>query len=98
MSQHNLFNSRKQFKLKSGKTGVYYSLAALEEAGLGKTSRLPVSLRIVLESVLRNYDGERITEEAVRALAGWKPSAPRTEEVPFVLARFMPQDMAGFPA
>jgi aconitate hydratase len=98
MSQHNLFNSRKQFKLKSGKTGVYYSLAALEEAGLGKTSRLPVSLRIVLESVLRNYDGERITEEAVRALAGWKPSAPRTEEVPFVLARIMLQDMAGFPA
>jgi aconitate hydratase len=48
--------------------------------------------------VLRNYDGERITEEAVRALAGWKPSAPRTEEVPFVLARIMLQDMAGFPA
>jgi len=98
MSQHNLFESRQTFKLKSGKTGTYYSLAALEKAGLGKTSRLPVSLRIVLESVLRNYDGKRITEDAVRALAGWKPNAPRTDEVPFVLARIMLQDMAGFPA
>ncbi|MGE5522472.1 MAG: aconitate hydratase AcnA [Rhodospirillaceae bacterium] len=98
MSQHNLFDSRQTFKLKSGKTGVYYSLAALEKAGLGKTSRMPVSLRVVLESVLRNYDGKRITEDAVRALAGWKPNAPRTEEVPFVLARIMLQDMAGFPA
>jgi aconitate hydratase len=98
MSLHNLFNSRREFKLKSGKTGTYYSLAALEEAGLGKTSRMPVSLRVVLESVLRNYDGKRITEDAVRSLAGWKPNAPRTEEIPFVLARIMLQDMAGFPA
>ena len=95
---NNAFNSLREFKLKSGKTGKYYSLAALEEAGLGKTSRLPVSLRVVLESVLRNCDGKRITEDAVKALAGWKPNAPRTQEVPFVLARIMLQDMAGFPA
>ena len=92
------FKAIKEFKLKSGKTGKYYSLAALEAAGLGKTSRLPISLRVVLESVLRNCDGKRITEDAVRAIAGWKPNAPRTQEVPFVLARIMLQDMAGFPA
>jgi len=95
---HNLLNSLKEFKLASGKTGKYYSLAALEEAGLGKVSRMPVSLRVVLESVLRNCDGKRVTEEAVRQLAAWKPNAPRTGEIPFVLARIMLQDMAGFPA
>ncbi len=95
---NNAFNALREFKLSSGKTGKYYSLAALEEAGLGKVSRLPVSLRVVLESVLRNCDGERISEERVRELAGWKPKAERTQEIPFVLARIMLQDMAGFPA
>ncbi len=65
---NNAFNSLREFKLKSGKTGKYYSLAALEEAGLGKVSRLPVSLRVVLESVLRNCDGVRIGEDRVREL------------------------------
>ncbi len=92
------FNSLREFKLASGKTGKYYALAALEEAGLGKVSRLPVSLRVVLESVLRNCDGQRIGEDRVRELAGWQPNAPRTQEIPFVLARIMLQDMAGFPA
>ncbi len=95
---HDPFKALQEFKLKSGKTGKYYSLAALEKAGLGKTSRLPVSLRVVLESVLRNCDGKRVTEDAVRALAAWKPNESRTAEVPFVLARIMLQDMAGFPA
>ena len=95
---NNAFNSLREFKLKSGKTGKYYSLAALEEAGLGKVSRLPVSLRVVLESVLRNCDGKSISEDRVRELAGWQPNAPRTQEIPFVLARIMLQDMAGFPA
>ncbi len=95
---NNAFNSLREFKLKSGKTGKYYSLAALEEAGLGKTSRLPVSLRVVLESVLRNCDGVSISEDRVRELAGWQPNAERTQEIPFVLARIMLQDMAGFPA
>ena len=74
------FKAIREFKLKSGKTGKYYSLKALEEAGLGKTSRMPVSLRVVLESVLRNCDGQRITEDAVKALAGWKPNGERTQE------------------
>ncbi len=95
---NNAFNSLREFKLKSGKTGKYYSLAALEEAGLGKVSRLPVSLRVVLESVLRNCDGARISEDRVKELAGWQPNAERTQEIPFVLARIMLQDMAGFPA
>ena len=92
------FKAIRDFKLNSGKTGKMYSLAALEEADLGKVSRLPVSLRVVLESILRNCDGKRITETAVRELAGWKPNGERTQEVPFVLARIMLQDMAGFPA
>src|SRR5262244_3411424 len=69
---HNLFNSLQEFKY-AGKTGKLYSLPALEKAGLGKVSRLPISLRIVLETALRNYDGKKITEDHLRTLAGWKP-------------------------
>src|SRR5688572_25068607 len=93
---HNLFNALQEFKY-SGKTGQYYSLPALEKAGLGKISRLPVSLRIVLETALRNYDGKKITEHHLKNLAGWKPRARRTEEVPFVVARVLLQDMTGVP-
>src|SRR5246127_3237891 len=81
-----------------GKTGFYYSLPALEQKGLGKISRLPVSIRIVLESVLRNCDGKKITEEHVRQLAGWKPNAQRTDEIPFVLSRILLQDLTGIPS
>ena len=94
---YNLYNSLRQFTLGSGKTGSYYSLAALEEAGLGKISRLPVSIRIVLESVLRNCDGKRISEAHVKQLAGWKPNDARTEEIPFVVARIVLQDFTGVP-
>src|SRR5512140_1823181 len=59
--------------------------------------RLPVSLRIVLESVLRNVDGKKVTEEHVKQLAGWKPNGARTEEIPFVLARIVLQDFTGVP-
>ncbi len=94
---HNLHNTLQQFKLASGKTGKFYSLPALEKAGLGKISRLPVSIRIVLESVLRNCDGKKVTEEHVRQLASWKPNAARTNEIPFVLARIVLQDFTGVP-
>ncbi len=93
----NLFNSRQTFKLPSGKTGTLYSLPALEAAGLGEISRLPVSIRIILESVLRNYDGKKVTEAHIRQLAGWQPNAPRTEEIPFVVARIILQDFTGVP-
>jgi aconitate hydratase len=95
---HDPFDSLREFKLESGRTGRYYSLAALEDAGLGRISRLPFSLRVVLESVLRNCDGKRVTEHNVRELAAWRPDAPRTEEIPFIVARIVLQDLAGFPA
>ncbi|HUX89515.1 MAG TPA: aconitate hydratase [Gallionellaceae bacterium] len=94
---HNLFNSRSTFKLASGKTATLYSLQALEAAGLGKISRLPVSIRIVLEAVLRNYDEKKVSEAHVRQLANWQPNAPRTEEIPFVVARIVLQDFTGVP-
>jgi aconitate hydratase len=75
----------------------YFALAALEAAGLGKVSRLPVSIRIVLESVLRNCDGRKVTEDHVRQLAAWKPVAERVDEIPFVVARVVLQDFTGVP-
>src|SRR5947199_7572 len=94
---HNLFNSLQSFSPNSGKTGEFYSLSQLEKEGIGKISRLPVSIRIVLESVLRNFDGTKITEDDVRGLANWQPNAERTEEVPFVVARVLLQDFTGVP-
>ncbi len=94
---HNLFNTRVAFNLSDGKEGIMYSLPALEAAGLGRISRLPVSIRIVLEAVLRNYDGKKITEAHVKELAGWQPNAKRTEEIPFVVARIVLQDFTGVP-
>jgi aconitate hydratase len=94
---HNLFNTRQSFNLAGGKSGTLYSLAALEAAGLGKISRLPVSIRIVLEAVLRNYDGKKISEAHIRQLANWQPNAPRNEEIPFVVARIVLQDFTGVP-
>ncbi len=83
--------------LKSFPAGKYHSLPALEAAGIGKISRLPVSIRIVLESVLRNCDGVKVTEEHVRQLASWQPNADRTEEIPFTVARVILQDFTGVP-
>ena len=94
---HNLFNSRKEFTIKNGKKGTYYSLPALEKAGLGNISKLPISIRIVLESVLRNCDGEKITEKHVSQLAQWKPKGKRTNEIPFVVSRIVLQDFTGVP-
>ncbi|MBL4575121.1 MAG: aconitate hydratase, partial [Opitutaceae bacterium] len=75
----------------------YYSLPALEEAGLGKISRLPISIRIVLESVLRNCDGIGITEKEVKELAGWNATNPANVEIPFVVSRIVLQDFTGVP-
>jgi len=94
---HNLFKSLREFKPAAGKSGQFYSLPALEQAGVGKIARLPVSVRIVLESVLRNCDGKKVTEEHVRQLAGWKPHATRSAEIPFVVARIVLQDFTGVP-
>ncbi len=94
---HNLHDSLQPFRTAGGRSGRFYSLPALEKAGVGRISRLPLSIRIVLESVLRNCDGKKITEEHVRQLAGWGANAPRTEEIPFVVARVVLQDFTGVP-
>src|SRR6202048_4939714 len=94
---HNLFNSLQSFTPTTGKTGQFYSLPQLEKEGVGPISKLPVSIRIVLESVLRNVDGKRVQEEDVRILANWKPQEERTAEIPFVVARIVLQDFTGVP-
>lgn len=91
------FNSLQQFNPGAGLSGQFYSLPQLEKEGVGPVSKLPVSIRIVLESVLRNVDGKRVTEDDVRELANWQPNAPRTEEIPFVVARVLLQDFTGVP-
>ena len=94
---HNAFNSLRSFDLGDGKQGEIYSLPALAEAGLGDVSRLPVCIRLILESVLRNCDGQKVTEENIRQLAGWQANAQRTEEIPFTVARIVLQDFTGVP-
>ncbi|HKE59905.1 MAG TPA: aconitate hydratase [Pyrinomonadaceae bacterium] len=91
------FNSLQTFTTSSGKTGRFYSLPQLEKQGVAAISRLPVSIRIVLESVLRNCDGRKITEADVKTLAGWQANAERKEEIPFVVARVLLQDFTGVP-
>jgi aconitate hydratase len=90
-------NAIRSFDAGEGKKGIYYSLPALEEAGIGKVSRLPVSIRIVLESVLRNCDGKKVAEKDVVALANWNAKEPAKEEIPFVVARIVLQDFTGVP-
>ncbi|WP_027779944.1 aconitate hydratase AcnA [Paraburkholderia caledonica] len=93
---HNLHKTLKEFDSGSGK-GKFYSLPQLGKALNIKIDRLPVSIRIVLESVLRNYDGKKIAEEHITQLANWKPTAPRVDEIPFVVSRVVLQDFTGVP-
>ncbi len=96
MSQpHDPFKTLKTFHA-NGTENRFHSLPALSGVGLD-VSRLPVSIRLVLESLLRNCDGKRVTEHAVRALATWKAKDSRTEEIPFVVARIVLQDFTGVP-
>ena len=93
---HPFASTVKTFKTASGKSGRFYSLPALAREFPG-VSRLPVSLRIVLESVLRHCDGERVLPEHVAELANWQPQAERTQEIPFTVARVVLQDFTGVP-
>jgi len=93
----NTLNTLKEFPLSPGQTGQFYSLPALGESLGVNLSRLPVSIRIVLESVLRNCDGKKVTEEHVKQLANWGATAERTDEIPFVVARVVLQDFTGVP-
>jgi aconitate hydratase len=94
---HNLFNTLQPFDLGNGKSGHFYSLPALEAASIGPIAKLPVSIRIVLESVLRNCDGKKVCEANVKELANWKPVESRMAEIPFVVARIVLQDFTGVP-
>jgi aconitate hydratase len=92
----NTLNTLKEFTI-SGKKAKFYSLPALEKSLGAKISRLPVSIRVVLESVLRNCDGKKVTEEHIKQLANWGATAERTDEIPFVVARVVLQDFTGVP-
>jgi aconitate hydratase len=92
----NTLNTLKEFTI-SGKKAKFYSLPALEKSLGAKISRLPVSIRVVLESVLRNVDGKKVTEEHVRQVASWGATAERTDEIPFIVARVVLQDFTGVP-
>ena len=94
--QADIFKTRKPFKFGSS-TGQFHSLPALGKTLGVEIARLPVSIRLVLESVLRNCDGKKVTEEHVRELAAWRPNAERTAEIPFIVARIVLQDFTGVP-
>jgi aconitate hydratase len=94
---NNTLNTLKEFKISGTKKGKFYSLPALQKKLDINIDRLPVSIRVVLESVLRNCDGKKVTEEHVKQLAQWKPKAERTNEIPFVVARVVLQDFTGVP-
>ena len=91
------FRTLKKFDAGKGREGFLHSLPALEEQGVGKISRLPVSIRIVLESVLRNCDGKKVRRKDVETLANWNAKKPANEEIPFVVARIVLQDFTGVP-
>ena len=93
---HAFSSTLKTFKTASGKTGQFYSLPELTRQ-YPNIARLPVSLRIVLESVLRNCDGKRVTVGHVAQIANWSPVAARTDEIPFLVSRVVLQDFTGVP-
>jgi aconitate hydratase len=92
-----MIDTRERLSLPTGSSATYFSLPLLEKTGIATVSRLPVSVRILLESVLRNVDGRRIHDADVEALARWKPRTVRSEEVPFVVGRVLLQDFTGVP-
>ena len=95
--RHSPFNTLSRFSPPGQPEALYYSLPALASAGIGKVDRLPVSLRIVLEALLRHCDGLRVSEKHIVELAQWQPRAERSEEIPFVVARVVLQDFTGVP-
>jgi aconitate hydratase len=96
VEKHAFASTLKNFKTASGQAGKFYSLPALAKQ-FPSIKRLPVSLRIVLESVLRNCDGKRVTAQHVAELANWQANAVRTQEIPFVVSRVVLQDFTGVP-
>lgn len=97
MSKNDVYSARKSFEL-NGKRYNYYKLGALEEAGIGNISKLPYSIKVLLESVLRQYDGRVITKEHVENLAKWGTDEVKEVDVPFKPSRVILQDFTGVPA
>src|SRR5438105_13012840 len=91
------FKTLQRFDAGNGREVFFHSLPELETQGVGKISRLPVSIRIVLESVLRNCDGKKVRGKDVESLAKWNAKSPANEEIPFVVARIVLQDFTGVP-
>src|SRR5947207_14673414 len=91
------FKTLQKFDAGASREGFLHSLPSLEEQGVGKISRLPVSIGIVLESVLRNCDGQKVRRKDVQTLANWNAKSPANEEIPFVDARIVLQDFTGVP-
>ncbi len=96
MDANNPFGARSSFETPAG-PAVIYRLDRLEEAGVGTISRLPFSIKILLEALLRNCDGGLVTEEDIATLAAWRPQSPAAREVPFRPARVILQDFTGVP-
>jgi aconitate hydratase len=90
-------NTLSTFTTGTGSTGKYHSLPELEKQGVGPVSKLPISIRIVLESLLRNLDGKKVTEKDVTNLANWNAKNPGDYEIPFTVARIVLQDFTGVP-
>src|SRR5216117_581174 len=97
MNMNDEFKTLRKFNAGKGREAFLYSLPVLEERGIGKISRLPISIRIVLESMLRNCDGQKVQRKDVEALANWNAKSPANEEIPFVVARIVLQDFTGVP-
>src|SRR5699024_6043861 len=97
MGQESNYNAKKQLEV-NGKTYNYYDLKAVEEAGLGKISRLPYSVRVLLESLLRQHDGHQIKDEHIEGLAKWGTEENKGVDVPFKPSRVILQDFTGVPA
>jgi len=94
---NNEFKTLQKVDAGNGREGFFHSLPELEKQGVGKISRLPISIRIVLESVLRNCDGKKVRRKDVETLANWDAKKPANEEIPFVVARIVLQDFTGVP-
>ncbi|WP_294258221.1 aconitase family protein [Propionivibrio sp.] len=92
-----IFNTLSRLPSTHRPDALFHSLPVLERAGIGNISRMPISLRIVLESLLRNCDGQHVGARHVRELANWQPNAPRVQQIPFMVARVVLQDFTGIP-
>ena len=91
------FEVLREFDLGDEKTGQLYSIPELAKRGFAGLPRLPVSLRIILEAILRTCDGKKVLKENIEELARWEPKASRIREIPFVVARIVLQDFTGVP-